>query len=130
MIVIDSSIVAKLVLDEEGSDKVKSLFQGREQLVVPDILFVEIANTLATKAEATIGMVEEGIELVYGLEAAVEKVDKKLLVEAAKLAKEKGTAVYDMVYAVLARKLGAELVTADRKFVKKVGWKFVKVLNG
>ena len=97
--------------------------------MIPDLLFIEVANTLATKTNLAPIQVEEGLDLIYELGLRVENIDKKLLIEASIMAKQKETAVYDMLYAVLAKKLGVELVTADMKFASKAKFSFVKVLG-
>lgn len=55
MIVIDASVANKLLLPlEEGHKTAKSLLKlhlmKEESIVVPDLLFIEVANTLATKS--------------------------------------------------------------------------------
>ncbi|HLE49951.1 MAG TPA: type II toxin-antitoxin system VapC family toxin [Patescibacteria group bacterium] len=128
MKVVDASIIVKLLIEEDGSAVVRELVK-KEEMVVPDLLFIEVANTLATKTRLSPVQVKEGLELVYELGLRVENTDKKLLVEAAAMAKQKGTAVYDMLYAVLAKRLGVELMTADRKFVSRTKFDFVKLLD-
>lgn len=128
MIVLDSSVVAKAFLDEKETKEVLELLADRQEKVVPDWMYVEIANVLATKSVITSGGMKEGLELLYGLDFVIERVSKDLLTEAAVLAKEIGVSVYDMMYALLAKKLGGKLITADKKFAKKVGWELIQVI--
>ena len=128
MRVIDASVVVKLLIEEDGSDLARELVREGGG-VIPDLLFIEVANTLATKTNLAPIQVEEGLDLIYELGLRVENIDKKLLIEASIMAKQKETAVYDMLYAVLAKKLGVELVTADMKFASKAKFSFVKVLG-
>ena len=132
MIVVDASVVVKfLKRDEEGYERAVKIL-GRasrgEKLVVPDLCFVEVANYLATKPEVSIAQVKEGLDIIYGLDLKEEKIDKDTLFQSAQMAKKKGTAVYDMVYAMLAKKLGAKLVTADKNFATKTGFDWVVVV--
>ena len=127
--VVDASVIAKLLLDEKGSDRVRELWRLKKRWLVPEILFVEIANTLATKPVITADQITEGLELVYDLGLEVVSTNKVSLVEAARLAKQKGTAVYDMLYAVLAKALKIELLTADENFAQKTKFDFVRVLG-
>lgn len=129
MKVVDASVIMKLLLSEEGSDRALNLVRGEGTLVVPNILFVEVANTLATKASISLEQIEHGLELIYDLGLQVEVIERSLLTEAAQMAKQTGTAVYDMIYAILARKLGVELITADIHFAQKSGFDFVKGLE-
>lgn len=130
MKVVDASVIMKLLLSEEGSDRALDLVRHKNTLVAPNILFVEVANTLATKASISSEQIEQGLELIYDLGLQVEDIERGLLTEAAQVAKQTGTAVYDMIYAVLAQKLGVELITADKNFAQKTGFDFVKTLEG
>jgi len=128
MKVVDASVIVKLFIEEAGSDAAIKLTND-EDLVVPNLLYIEVGNTLATKAQLSLSQVEEGLDLIYGLGLRVENVDRELLTAASTMAKQMGTSVYDMVYAALARRLGVELVTADKKFVSKTKFDFVKLLS-
>ena len=133
MIVIDASVAAKWVLDYEQDtakalvvlEKHKSLI---EEIIVPDLLFYEVANMLATKSRmrskemfASLNKIyQAGLKIYYPLE-----IDVTL---AARLAKRYKTSVYDMLYAVVAKKHKVKLITADEQFVKQTGFKFVQLL--
>ena len=127
MKVVDASVIIKVLLTEQDSEKAKQLLQ--EKVMVPEIMFVEVANTLATKTDFPVEKIEQGLDLVYKLELKVESTTQETLIKAARLSREKGTAVYDMIYAVLAQKKKVQLITADRKFKQKVNWNFVKLLG-
>jgi len=128
MIVLDASVVIKaLVEDEQGYLAARDLI--RDGAVVPEWLFVEVANALATKTRYTVGEAEELLGLIYDIGFEVEKVDRKMLERSMTLAKTHDVAVYDMIYAVLAEKLNLELITADENFAKKTGFDFVKLLE-
>ncbi|SRR3989344_5540082 len=129
MKVVDASVVTKALLDEPGREEAKELLERGSGLVVPDILFVEVANALATKAVVSEEGIKEGLDFVYNMNFEVKDTTREVLTEAAGMAKKKGTAVYDMIYAILARKLKGELVTADGNFIKKSGFSWVKMLG-
>ena len=127
MRVIDDSVVVKaLAKDEPGHAEAGAMIKkgGR----VPEWLFMEIANVLATKTKYTESEIKELLDLVYDMGFRIEEVNKKMLEEAMLLSKRCGVAVYDMVYAVLAKKLGVKLVTADKNFATKTGFDWVVVL--
>lgn len=128
MKVVDASVIVKILFDEEGSTESKKLLQSNEEIIVPDILFVEIANALATKTNFSAKDIEEGLSMIYKIGLKTEKINQNILIKSAKLAKVKGTAVYDMIYAVLAQEKNIDLVTADKKFKQKVDWTFIKLL--
>lgn len=128
MKVLDASVVVKMLLEEEGSEKVRKMLQGKEKMAVPDLVFLEVANTLVTKSNFPKDRIEEGLGFIYELGLQIYPLERKILIEAALEAKAAGTAVYDMAYATLAKSLRAELLTSDRKFASRVGWKWVKVI--
>ena len=133
MIVIDASVAAKWVLDyEQDTDKALVVLEKHksliEEIIVPDLLFYEVANMLATKSRmrskemfASLNKIyQAGLKIYYPLE-----IDVTL---AARLAKRYKTSVYDMLYAVVAKNHKVKLITADEQFVKQTGFKFVRLL--
>ncbi len=129
MRVIDASVVMKAMFeDEPGHTKARTVVQKGG--IVPEWLFMEVANVLATKTGFTNSETAQLLELVYEIGFKVERVDRKMVEEAMMLAKRYKVTVYDMVYAVTAKKLGLEMVSADLKFVRKVRLSFVKGLLG
>lgn len=134
MRIIDASIAIKLInTQEEGSSSAFNLLlahiKGQEKIIVPSLLFIEVANALATKSLVKEDFIKQGIHLLYEANFIVFEINQKMLTESAALAKEYGTSVYDMVYAVIAKNKNIHLITADKKFAKKVNFKFIEVLS-
>lgn len=133
MIVIDASVVNKLVLPlEEGHIRVKEIFQKHidqiERILSLDLLFYEVANTLATKSAIPQQKVTISLTTIYKTQIEVYRPTEKDVKEASKLAKKYKTSVYDMLYAVVAKTHKTTLITADEQFIKQTGFKFVKLL--
>ncbi len=133
MIIIDASVATKLInTQEEGSDKAQELLSSHIKkqtgIIVPSLLFIEVANALATKSTLKKEYIKRSIELLYAAKFTVEEVTEKNLIDAAILAKQYGTSVYDMIYAVIARNKKVILITSDSKFAWKVKFSFVKNL--
>src|SRR3972149_638099 len=131
MIVIDASVARKWILEkEEYSDKAlliyKDHIEGKETVLVPELLFIEVANTLVTKSQLTIDEVSKGLSFVYKASLNTGGVDEKNILKISRLAKKYSTSVYDMLYAVIAKENKTILVTADEGFIQKTGFKFVK----
>ncbi|KKQ53343.1 hypothetical protein A2865_03905 [Candidatus Woesebacteria bacterium RIFCSPHIGHO2_01_FULL_39_17] len=131
MIVIDASVALKWILEkEEYSDKAlliyKDHIEGKETVLVPELLFIEVANTLVTKSQLTIDEVSKGLSFVYKASLNTGGVDEKNILKISRLAKKYSTSVYDMLYAVIAKENKTILVTADEGFIQKTGFKFVK----
>lgn len=134
MVVVDASVIAKTILPwEEGRDKTKRILQRHidkeDQIIVPDLLFYEVANILATRTTIPLKKVQSSIKELYKIDLQVHHPSETNMLQAAKLAKERHLSVYDAVYAVLAKEKKCPLITADEKFVETVKLPFVKNLK-
>lgn len=121
-VVVNSCVAVKWVLREEHSDKALELLQADLHLVAPDLVLMEIANALWKN-------VKRG--LVSGEQAKVRLNDvpgffnrllttPDLVAEAFALGDTADVPIYDCIYVVAARRIGARLVTADAKLVSKL----------
>lgn len=131
MIVADASIIVKWInVNEENNDKAALIYQEHrkevERVIVPHLLFYEIANYLATKTRTSKRYIKEGLQLLYEASLIIYNESEEDLIETALLAKKCKTSVYDMLYAVIAKRKKLLLVTADEQFVKKTKFPFVK----
>ena len=134
MIVIDASVAIKLInTQEEGSSIAMSLLishrENKERIIVPEFLFIEVANYLATKTTSTKYSIKKGLQILYGSGFLIYNLNENDLTEASFLAKRYKTSVYDMLYAVIAKSKKIKLITADDKFARKVGFSYVKHLS-
>lgn len=134
MIIIDASIANKLFLpNEEGYLGAETIFrrhtQNIEEICVPDLLFYEVVNTLATKTAIPLELVIRSFKNLMQFRLKIFYPSEQHLIKAAKLAKKHKVSVYDAVYAVLAKEKKCLLVTADKKFVEKINLSFVKLLG-
>jgi hypothetical protein len=117
-LVIDASVAVKWLVLEEMSDVAKDLSLATETLVAPRLIMTEVANALARK---TIQGLMERDEAAYQFRSLphyiVELIDIDDLIEPALLnACALRHPIYDLIYLETARKLDAQLVTADRRF--------------
>lgn len=133
MIVTDASVINKLFLEETDRDKAKRLVinhtAGKEAIIVPDLLFYEVINTLAGKTLVPQARLDNQLPKLFALNLQIFHLSKKEFIEAARLARKYKVTVYDAVYAVLAKEKKCDLVTADEKFVEQVKLPFVKSLT-
>lgn len=134
MIVLDASVATKFInTQEKESNIAEKLFQAHieetEKILVPTILFFEVANALATKADLKEEYIKRGLSLLYNANFVICEVNQGDMIEAALLAKKYKTSVYDMVYAVIAKNKKVNLITADNKFANKVNFSFVQTLS-
>lgn len=119
-LVIDCSVAAKWFVPEEGSEIAARLRGPSHQLLVPDLLFAEVGNVMwkrVRKGELSADDASEIASVLLRLPLR-SYGSAYLLREAVSLAVEAGLTVYDSLYLSLARRIGASLVTADRKLLK------------
>jgi predicted nucleic acid-binding protein len=118
-VVLDASVVLRATVDRSTA-AVSFLERVRDAAVEaswPDLLFVEVANGVATLARA--GQVTERTAsqvLAFTLAAPVRVVSVlELVVPALAVASARSLSVYDACYVVLAEATDSTLVTADRR---------------
>lgn len=133
MVIIDASIANKLFFPlEAGHGIVKMLFQkhisGQEEMIVPDLIFYEVANKLATRSNIPQALMLKSLNQLYKSKLKICHFSDKEIKIAAVFAKKYKVSVYDASYAVLAQEKKCILITADTKFVKQVNLPFVKDL--
>jgi predicted nucleic acid-binding protein len=125
MIVIDASVAVKWLLPESDDAAAQALLASEERLVAPSLIRTEVAAALARRArfreieprdaETAMGLWLQTLrDGVIGLVA-----DEADLATALRLAIELNHPLQDCLYLALAERLGAPLVTADKKFVVK-----------
>ncbi len=134
MIIIDASVAAKwLFKNEQWTKRAKEILEshiaGEDKIIVPDLFFYEIANMAVTKGYLSSQKTAHFLTKIYQANLSVYSITEPMVKEAAKLAKKYKTSVYDMLYAVVAKTQKINLITADEKFIKQTGFKFVKPLS-
>ena len=133
MVIVDASIVCKAVLPEEGRDRTKYIFSRHvnklEDVLVPSLLFYEVANTLATKSAIPKSQMIKSLEGLGTLHLSVYDPSLKEMGDAAIFAKDSHVSVYDAIYVILALNNKCDLITADKKFARQVNLPFVKTLD-
>jgi len=132
-IVVDASVCVKWVVNEEYSEYAWRIrdehLRGVVQAVMPSIGAAEVLNALrkyVSRGLLKADYAAEAVEILSSSGIELFQVDWGLAGEALELALERGLSVYDGIYVALAKRLGAELYTADQKLVEKAGVGFVK----
>lgn len=123
--VLDTSVVVKWFLEEEGTDRADLLLQqlaaGTARVVVPSSLFWEISNVFWVRRRD--GLTEGEAQAFWAelVQLPLETVEgPSLLSEALSFSFREQVSPYDATFVVLARKLGCDLITADVPLVRKV----------
>lgn len=118
-LVVDASVAVKWLIAEPDSDLARKLAEGGEDLHAPRLMASETANALWRKAQ--MGEIERGdagAMLAWVPEMPVRwEADETVIADAVRLAVAIDHPVYDCVYLALTHRIGAVLVTADRRFV-------------
>ena len=123
--VVDASLAAKWLLDEDNSDLARALARSWADdgilPIAPYLLPVEVANVLHRRVVRGDLSLAAAVSLMETLLASgVElRETQQIHVRALELADELGQgAVYDSHYLALAESLGCDLWTADERFYR------------
>ena len=133
-VVVDASVVLKLLLPEDGSDAVHGLWrewvERDTEITAPFLLAYEIVSVLRNKVfrrelgpeagdAAIAAFLSQEVSLLHphGIEEAAWTLARRWNLPAA----------YDAAYLALAEATGCELWTADRRFAASLRRKAAKV---
>jgi len=124
--VLDTSVVVKWFLEEEGTDRADFLLQqiveGMTRAVVPSSLFSELANVFWVHRRD--GLTEAEAQAFWGelvhLPLDTIEVSHQLLFETLAFSFREQVSPYDATFVVLARKLECDLITADGVLWRKI----------
>jgi predicted nucleic acid-binding protein len=112
--VVDASALAAIVFAEPEAEAIAERLTGA-RLAAPSLLDYELANVCLTKIRRRPDQREAlraAFRLAQRLQVETVVVDHTAMLD---LAEATGLTAYDASYLWLARSLGAELVTLDRK---------------
>jgi predicted nucleic acid-binding protein len=121
-LVIDASVAVKWVIDEDGTSEALTL-RKRARLIAPELLAAECANILWKKVQRDELSKGEAFLAARLLQAAnIDFLPNRSLLEAAtRIAVELNHPAYDCLYLALAAELDCRFVTADERFLRKLG---------
>ena len=127
--VVDASVGIKLFVDEPLSERAQALFNKLTEdppaeLYVPDLFYIECANILL-KYMRRFGrsLKDSQADLADLNKLSLKTVSTAELMEAALLlASERNLTAYDACYAILARQMNINLITADKPMAQAVEW--------
>ena len=121
-LVVDASVAVKLLVEEPDSGAARELAASGRELHAPRLMASEVANALWRKAR--VGQIERadaGSAMALLPEMPVRwNDDETVSADAVRLALSLDHPVYDCVYLALAHRVGATVVTADRRFANAV----------
>ena len=133
MVILDASVILKWLVNEEGSAEAllfrESHVQGEERIIVPSLLLYEIANVLRHHKDLPDEELLSLFEILKDMELLTVNLSFAEFEETMLYARSKQISVYDATYVVLAKNLGCELITADKRLERAVNEPFVKNLS-
>ncbi|MXX89429.1 MAG: type II toxin-antitoxin system VapC family toxin [Boseongicola sp. SB0665_bin_10] len=120
--VVDASVTIKLLVDELGSNAARELAASTRELHAPRLMASEVANALWRKArQGQIERADAGAAMALLPYMPLRwNDDETVSADAIRLALALDHPVYDCMYLALALRIGATMVTADRRFVTAV----------
>jgi len=125
MIVLDASVILKWVLPDETDSPAALAYlnqhiEGTNPIAVPELLFYEIANALATKTSLLSADIIERFTLIVGAELESYHLNIDTFSEAIQMSKRFKISLYDSSYIALAQLLGCDMITADSRLRSSV----------
>lgn len=119
MIVVDTNVVAALVLRSRDHEAAKSLLRRDDEWSAPGLWRSEFRNLLAT-------LIRLGDLDLEGAQALAREAEDRLAEReysaptslVLRLAAESGCTAYDCEFVAVAQGLGVKLVTSDRQVLK------------
>ena len=120
--VVDAGVMVRLPVDEPDSDVARELVASGRELHAPRLMASEVASALWRKARAgQIEPTDAGVAMASLPDMPVRwDDDEKVAADAVRPALALDHPVYDGVCLALAHRIGAKVVTADRRFVTAV----------
>lgn len=118
-LVIDASVALKWTIEEDDSEAARRVLL-EDTLAAPDLLWLECANVLWTKArKRQLSQADARAALAAILAAPIDCVPSRELADIAQaIAFDLDDTAYDCVYLAVAMDRNAQFVTSDASFFK------------
>lgn len=119
--VIDASVVVTWLVANQPYEAEAEAVRERFEWLAPALIVSEVANALGKRVRVGELRLEEAIEAIAAARTAIALREDWLLVEVAqRLSAANNHPIYDCMYASLAIRESAPLVTADERSVRKL----------
>jgi len=134
MIVLDASIILKLIFEEKDTPLALQLREnhitGEDKIAAPELLYYELANVLATKVLISVKNASSALAKIFNLEIETFTLGIEEFLSSIGVSHKYTISVYDASYVVLAERLNCDFITADVKLFRKItDLKFVRLLG-
>lgn len=133
MIVLDASIILKLIFEERDTPQALQLMEnhitGEEKIAAPELLYYELANVLATKVLIHEKSASLALAEIFNLEIETFTLGVEEFLSSISVSRKYKISVYDASYMILAERLSCNFITADAQlFSKTKDLKYVRLL--
>ena len=116
-IVVDATAIVAIVTRDSAID---AYLETATRVVAPDLAIAEVLNVRWKYRRA--GLVAPALETITGFFERINVVSSlPYAVDTDELSKQLDHPAYDCLYATIARREGGRLITADRRFARKLG---------
>ncbi len=134
MIVLDASIILKLIFEEKDTPLALQLRENhitrKEKIAAPELLYYELANVLAAKVPIPVKNASSALAEIFNLEIVTFTLGAEEFLSSISLSRKYKISVYDASYVILAERLKCDFVTADVQLFRKTkDLKFVRLLG-
>ena len=119
-LVLDASAAVRIVLRGEQAPELLRVVGEATAVLAPGVFLPEVANALWKYHRAGGLSLEDAVGLHHAAVSLIDEVtpDGELATESLAEASRWGHPVYDLLYAVLARRTGAAVLTRDARLVE------------
>ncbi len=133
MIVLDASIILKLIFEEKDTPQALQLRENHitreEKIAAPELLYYELANVLATKVAIPVKNASSALAEIFNLEIEAFTLGVEEFLSSISVSRKYKISVYDASYMILAERLNCDFITADAQLFRKTkDLKFVRLL--
>lgn len=119
MIVVDTSILAYLVVESDRTESVLRVRERDPDWVAPILWRSELCNVLVTQVRADRASLADALAHFRAADKAMRGMGYRLEPDRVlRLAVEHGLTAYDAEFAALASDLGVPLITTDRALLR------------
>ena len=122
-LILDSSVIAKLFLDESGSQEALEImdtsYLKELEIIASELIFYEVGNTIWKHLRKDKNDGTEYIKKLFLLNIDYIPLSEKLANDAMKLAHKNDITFYDGVHIALAQEHRSQLVTEDKLLLNK-----------
>ena len=121
-LVVDASVALKWFVREEDSEVAERVLTTAEPLHAPSILLSELANGLWKNCKRGLIDANQAQRAMTVLPQSINiwRPTERFLQVALAIAMELDHPIYDMIYLAQAREGSGQMVTADKRFLKRV----------